>query len=83
MKLKLVFYLTHLAMFADGWGIRQPGLILYTSHLLARFNLGRPPVKFNGGKMVAWMDVGLAGSVRGKLHFLSIECSYRGFGVSE
>ena len=40
-------------------------------------------MKFNGGKMVAWMDVGLAGSVRGQLHFLSIECSYKGFGVSE
>ena len=33
-----------------GWAIREPGLILYTSHLLASFNLGRPPVKFNGKK---------------------------------
>ena len=44
MKFKLVFYLTHLAMFVDGLEIREPGLILYTSHLLARFNLGNPSV---------------------------------------
>ena len=34
-----------------GWGL-EPGLILYTSHLLASFNLGRTPVKFNGRKSI-------------------------------
>ena len=61
-----------------GWGIREPGLILYTSHLLASFNLGRPPAKFNGRK--SSLDVGVAGS--GAIPFF-IHRVYRGFGVSE
>ena len=43
-----------------GWGV-EPGLILYTSHLLASFNLRRTPVKFNGRK--SSLDIGLASSV--------------------
>ena len=49
-----------------GWGL-EPGLILYTSHLLASFNLGRPPVKFNGRK--SSLDVGLAGSVGNSIFY--------------
>ena len=41
-----------------GWGIRAR-TYLYNSHLLASFNLGRAPVKLNGGK--SSLDVGLAG----------------------
>ena len=50
-----------------GWAIREPGLILYTSHLLASFNLGRPPVKFNGRK--SSLGVGLAGSVGNSIFY--------------
>ena len=39
----------------------ESGLVLYTSHILASFNLRRPPVKFNGRK--SSLDVGLAGAV--------------------
>ena len=48
-------------------GIREPGLILYTSHLKASFNLGRPPVKFNGRK--SSLGVGLAGSVGNSIFY--------------
>ena len=60
-----------------GWGIRAE-LILYTSHLLASFNLGRTPVKFNGRN--SSLDVGLAGSVGNSIF---IRRAYRGFDVSE
>ena len=58
------FYLTHLRLLVGGL---EPGLILYTSHLLASFNLGRPPVKFNGRK--SSLDVGLAGSVDNSIFY--------------
>ena len=62
-----------------GCGIRaRTYFILYTSHLLASFNLGRPPVKFNGRKTS--LDVGLAGSVGNSVF---IREAYRGFGFSE
>ena len=50
-----------------GWGIRAPGLILYTSHLLASFNLERNPVKFNG--RISSLDVGSAGSVGNSIFY--------------
>ena len=49
-----------------GWGL-EPGLILYTSHLLASFNLGRTPVKFNGRN--SSLDVGLAGSAGNSIFY--------------
>ena len=52
----------------------ESGLVLYTSHILASFNLRRPPVKFNGRKSSS--DVGLA------IPFFICR-AYRGFGVSE
>ena len=52
----------------------ESGLVLYTSHILASFNLRRPPVKFNGRK--SSLDVGLA------IPFFICR-AYRGFGVSE
>ena len=54
-----------------GWGIREPGLILYTSHLLASFNLGRPQRSLMEER-VAWM---LEWQAVGQFHFLSIECT--------
>ena len=63
------FSLTHLHLLVGGL---EPGLILDTSHLLASFNFGRPPVKFNGTK--SSLDVGLASSV-GSFIFLSVECT--------
>ena len=56
----------------------ESGLILYVSHLLASFNLGRPPAKFNGWKTS--LDVGLAGSVGNSIFIHRV---YRVFGVSE
>ena len=56
----------------------EPGLILCTSHLLASFNLGTPPMKFNGRK--SSFDVGLLRSVGKSIFYLK---SVRGFGVSE
>ena len=50
------------------WGIRATELILYTSHLLPTFNLGRAPVKFNGRN--SSFDVGLAGSVGNSILYL-------------
>ena len=43
-------------------------LILYTSHLLASFNLGRTSVKFNGTN--SSLDVGLTGSVGNSIFYL-------------
>ena len=57
-------YLTHLHLFVGGL---EPGLILYTSRLLASFNLGRPPVKFNGRK--SDLDVGLVGRVGNSIFY--------------
>ena len=45
----------------------EPGLILYTSHLLVSFNLGRTPVKFNGRN--GCLDVGLASSVGNSIFY--------------
>ena len=50
-----------------GWGVRAPGLILYTSHLLASFNLERTPVKFNG--RISSLDVGSAGSASNSIFY--------------
>ena len=61
------FSLTHLRLLVGGL---EPELTLCTSHFLASFNFGRPPVKFNGTK--SSLDVGLAGSV-GNFSFLSVE----------
>ena len=58
------FYLTHLRLLVGGL---EPGLISYTSHLLASFNFGRPLVKFNGRK--SSLDVGLAGSVGSSIFY--------------
>ena len=58
------FYLTHLRLLVGGL---EPGLILCISHLLASFNLGRPPVKFNGRK--SSLDLGLAGSVGNSIFY--------------
>ena len=49
------FPLTNLRLLVEGL---EPGLILYTSNLLANFNFVRPPVKFDGTK--SSLDVGLA-----------------------
>ena len=49
-------------------GRLHPGLILYTSHLLASFNIGRTPVKFNGRKSSLY--AGLAGSVDNSIFHL-------------
>ena len=54
-----------------GWGGLEQGLILYTSHLLASFNLGRrQPVKFNANGRKSSLDVGLAGSVGNSIFHL-------------
>ena len=58
------FYLTHIRLLVGGL---EPGLILYTSHLLASFNLGRPPLKFNG--RMSSLDVGLAGSMGNSIFY--------------
>ena len=57
-------YLTHLRLLVGGL---EPGLILCTSHLLASFNLGRTPVKFNGRN--SSLDVGLAGSAGNSIFY--------------
>ena len=58
-------YLTHLRLLVGGL---EPGIILYPSHFLASFNLGRPPEKFNGRK--SSLNVGLAGSVGNSIFYL-------------
>ena len=58
------FYLSHLRLLVGGL---EPGLNWYTSHLLASFNLGRSPVKFNGRK--SSLDVGLAGIVDNSIFY--------------
>ena len=58
------FYLTDLSLLVGGL---EPGLILYTSPVLASFTLGRSPVKSNGWK--SSLDVGLADSVGNSIFY--------------
>ena len=69
------FYLTHLCLLIGGL---EPELILYTSHLLASFNLGGTPVKLME-ETVAWM---LDWQAVWEIPFFICRM-YRGFGVSE